>query len=542
MRKRTSERVLKARTAIRPKVDLAGSPLWRITLPCIGALFAVSYTPRIAQHPILLKSFWTAVGGLLLWLAILVWQTVRKRRVLTFDFVPLRQHYVQACLQGTVFVYWGWYWRTVYDSAVLIIAQLMFAYAFDSLLCWTRRDKWTLGFGPFPIIFSTNLFLWFKDDWFYYQFVMVAVGLLAKEFIRWHREGRLTHIFNPSAFSLGLFSLVLVLTRSSDLTWGDFIAGTLFMPPKIYVVLFLLGLIAMYFFNTTLISASAALTLLAISAAYTSYTGVYWFVDSNIPIAVFLGLHLLVTDPATSPRSRPGKAIFGIGYGLLVFITNAILAWSGSPTFYDKLLPVPIMNLLVPWIDPFGAGLSERWRRRSLGFQLSPRQLNVAFMSVWIVFFTVMNAIGQVGDTHPGRSTPFWQNACAERRVNGCRTLINFERQYCTSKSGWACNELGMHLIEGKIVRRDPLRGAQSLRMACDYGFAPACANSIQGLAYASGAEMLHEEPSVQDYLILLKEGKRVLPPMSRPEILQRACARGWRKACTEIQGLRTAR
>ena len=538
MRKRASERVLKARAASQSKVDLAKSPLWRVTLPFIGGLFALSYTPHIAQHRILSKSFSTAVGGLLLWLAILAWQTVRRRRVLTFDFVPRRQHYVQACVQAFIFLYWGWYWRTVYDSALLIVAQIVFAYAFDSLLGWSRRDKWTLGFGPLPIIFSTNIFLWFKNDWFYLQFVMVAVGFLAKEFIRWPREGRLTHVFNPSAFSLGLFSFILVLTRSSDLTWGNRIAGTLFMPPQIYVVLFLLGLIAMYFFFTTLVAASAATTLFALSAAYTGLTGVYWFVDSNIPIAVFLGLHLLVTDPATSPRSLPGKAIFGIAYGILVFVTNGILAWFNAPTFYDKLLPIPILNLTVRAIDRLAdSNFLERFLKRRWSLQLTPRQLNVVFMSVWIIFFITMNGIGAVGDTHPGRRVPFWQRACAEGRMNGCQNLINTEEQYCNNGSGWACNELGTQLTEGKIIRQDHLRAAQTLELACQYGFAVACTNSMLSLVNASGVEMLHDEPRVEDYPILLEEGKGVLPPLPRAEILRRACNQGWTKACAEIQG-----
>ena len=75
------------------------------------------------------------------------------------------------------------------------------------LLSWSRRDTYTLGFGPFPIIFSTNLFLWFRQDWFYLQFVMIAVGFAAKEFIRWNKDGRQTHIFNPSSFTLTIFSL-----------------------------------------------------------------------------------------------------------------------------------------------------------------------------------------------------------------------------------------------------------------------------------------------------------------------------------------------
>ena len=40
------------------------------------------------------------------------------------------------------------------------------------------------------------------------------------------------------------------------------------------------------------------------------------FIDSSIPVSVFIGLHLLVTDPATSPRSNSGKIVFGGLYGM----------------------------------------------------------------------------------------------------------------------------------------------------------------------------------------------------------------------------------
>ena len=73
-----------------------------------------------------------------------------------------------------------------------------------------------VGFGPFPIVFSTNLFLWFKDDWFLFQFLLIAVGFLGKAFVRWERDGRRVHIFNPSAFALALFSLVLIVTGTTS--------------------------------------------------------------------------------------------------------------------------------------------------------------------------------------------------------------------------------------------------------------------------------------------------------------------------------------
>ena len=71
--------------------------------------------------------------------------------------------------------------RPVFDSIHLIAAQILFAYGVDLLLVWSRRDRYTLGFRSFPVIFSINLFLWFKPDWFTtFQFLMVALGFAAR--------------------------------------------------------------------------------------------------------------------------------------------------------------------------------------------------------------------------------------------------------------------------------------------------------------------------------------------------------------------------
>jgi hypothetical protein len=112
------------------------------------------------------------VGAALFLLAwsVLLFGVLRRRQKVTLEIVLRRQHYLQACLQGTLILYWGYYWREVYHAAPLIAAQLLFAYGFDSLLSWTHRRAFALGFGPFPVIFSITLFFWFKDDWFYLQF------------------------------------------------------------------------------------------------------------------------------------------------------------------------------------------------------------------------------------------------------------------------------------------------------------------------------------------------------------------------------------
>src|SRR5688572_5837091 len=287
-----------------------------LPLALTGAIGLLAFLPRVQQNARLTISFWVAIAVLLVWIAALALRLQRQGEGRSFDVMVRAQHYIQACVQLSVYAYWGWYWRPVYAFAGLFLAQLAFAYAFDMLLSWSRRESYTLGFGPFPIVFSTNLFIWFKDDWFYLQFLMLAVGFLGKEFVRWTREGKRVHIFNPSAFALGLFSLVLIATGTTDLTWGPEIASTLTLAPYIYTYLFAVGLVCLYFFSITLVTGAAAAVLFGGSWLYATVTGVPYFIDSEIPAAVFLGLHLLVTDPSTSPRTPPGKLIFGTFYGL----------------------------------------------------------------------------------------------------------------------------------------------------------------------------------------------------------------------------------
>ena len=138
----------------------------------------LSFVARVQQSPVLVRSFWAAAVVLLVWQAAMFLR-LKRESASRFLRVELRsQHYLQATIQLLVFAYWGYYWRPVYDYAWLLVAQLTFAYAFSMLLAWSRRKTYVLGFGPFPIIFSTNLFLWFRDDWFYLQFVMIAVGFM----------------------------------------------------------------------------------------------------------------------------------------------------------------------------------------------------------------------------------------------------------------------------------------------------------------------------------------------------------------------------
>lgn len=503
-------------------------------LPLIlaAALFGISFVSRVQENPALTRSFWAAAIGLLVFQAALALKLRRAGVTRQIEYMGgKKQHYIQALVQLSIFIYWGWYWRTVYDAAWLMLAQLIFAYAFDMVLAWWRREKYVLGFGPFPIIFSINLFLVFRDDWFYLQFLMIAVGLMGKEFVKWERNGRRVHIFNPSAFTLGLFSLILILTGGTAITWGPEIASTLTLAPRMYLWLFLSGLVVMYFFSITLVAASAAITLFLLSAVYMSATGVPYFIDSEIPAAVFLGLHLLITDPSTSPRTPPGKLIFGILYGLSVFVLYAVLDLFGAPTFYDKLLAVPILNLSVQWIDRMVVSIQPGPLLRRLHLDAFTPRGNLIHMAVWIVVFGAAAATGRTDGRHTGDSIPFWVQACEEGRRNGCERLLQIEASYCGDNSGWACNELGRHYAEGRITDPDPELAFAYFGRACELRFQPGCINMLEPERLASG------NPRPLDLRLLLRERGLNLMEMPEPDLYVRACEHEWAFACERLAG-----
>ena len=160
---------------------------------------------------------------------------------MALEIVLRRQHYLQACQQGAVILYWGYYWREVYHAAPLIAAQLLFAYGFDSLLSWTHRRSSRSASGR-SRSFSASTCSLVQGRLVLLQFAMVALGFLAKEFLRWTRDGVNTHIFNPSSFPLAVASALLLIANASQTTWGAEVAQTQFYPPQMYLAIFLFAM------------------------------------------------------------------------------------------------------------------------------------------------------------------------------------------------------------------------------------------------------------------------------------------------------------
>ncbi len=229
-----------------------------------------------------------------------------------------------------------------------------------------------------------------------------------------------------------------------------------------------------------------------------------YFIDSEIPSAVFLGLHLLVTDPSTSPRTPLGRVIFGVLYGIGVFALYALLGALGVPTFYDKLLCVPLLNLLVPAIDRAvrRASASGRWCAL-LGLDPPLGRRNLAHMAVWIVFFGVMTAAGRTDGMHRGDALPFWLAGLRRRPAAGVRAAAA-DRRHLLHRQ----RRLGLQRARPPLPR-GPARAGRSgaragLLRARLRGALPGRVREPARCAHAGA-----RQPRAFDLRLLLREGGR---------------------------------
>jgi TPR repeat protein len=145
-----------------------------------------------------------------------------------------------------------------------------------------------------------------------------------------------------------------------------------------------------------------------------------------------------------------------------------------------------------------------------------------------------MTAIGATDGMHRGDALPFWQQACAENRPQACDRLLRIEASYCGDNAGWACNELGRHYVEGRIVPADQERAQLYFSRACEGRFQAGCVNVLDPSATPAQAN-----PRALDLRLLLRQGGPNLLEMPEPELYRRACRHGWSFACERASASR---
>ncbi len=495
-----------------------------------AALAAFLLHPGVRNTPGALWSFVAAAAGILAWTGWLFASRRRSGEPLVLEFALRTPHWMQTLAQGALLVWWGTHVEMVRSWAPMILAQLLLAVALEGLFAWTRRGRYNAGLGPIPVIFSVNLFLWFTGPWFFFQFAMIGLVYAGKEFVRWQLDGRSRHIFNPSALALFVAAVALIATGQTEITLGIEIAQSQFFPPQMFLVIFLAAVPAQLLFGVAMMTVPAVLTILTFGLVYHAATGIYFFYDAYIPISVFLGLHLLFTDPATSPRSDGGRVIFGLLYGSGVILSVFLLDAVGAPNFYDKLLPVPILNLLAPRLDRAAEAIAAKGPALLATFQRGGgARRRVATVALWGSAFATMSLAGGVGDHHPGQYYPFWRDACEAGDERACNYSGVMLQNFCDLGSGWACNEFGVLLV---ALDRNFVGATGEFERSCRQGFGPGCGN-LEGLArgdpeLADGAGFQRAGPSIEELPIVLRGSKGPVTERSPAALIALGCDRGW--------------
>ncbi len=210
-----------------------------------------------------------------------------------------------------------------------------------------------------------------------------------------------------------------------------------------------------------------------------------------------------------------------------------ILRAVGAPPFYDKLLPIPILNLMVLGIDRMAASGKLRLLDVSkLGPALSIKQRRLAAVGIWAVAFLVISGAGGVGDDHPGQYLPFWQEACQAGSARACDYVPTMQENFCERGSGWASNELGIYLA---VTARAPSTGLRAFRRGCELEFPTACVNADR-METAAGGTLAVDPPLLADLPIVLRGSKGPIRERDPDALYALACERGWPDTCGAVR------
>ena len=452
--------------------------LW-LGAAAIVALGTSPLLPVLQDHTAARCTLWTValLGAVAL---IALWRGHRRGRALTVVPHLKPSHYLQILAQGLVYVVWASHWRPVVDHLPLLAVQIVFAYLLELLVGWWRHRCFRLGLGPIPILGSINFFLWFTPAWFSLQLALLVVVWLFREAARWEREGGRVHVFNPSAIGLTLMCLLLVALGHEGYAVGEAIAVSQDETPYIYLAIFGAGLIVQAAFPVVLMTMGAALGALGSDWLYQQLFDLPLFGTTAIPGAVFLGMLLLITDPVTAPRTSAGKLIYGGLYGIAAAALFVALTALGQPTYYDKILAVPLLNLMVRALDRWVRGLG--WARA----WASPQLRNWAHMAAWAgIFVLARPSLVE----HRGALPEFWIEACDRGTPRACEAMAQIHLSRCEHGDLAMCHNLAVMYDVGDRLPRDQAQALRLYQIICEAGDAVGCGNVATMRWAGEGAE-----------------------------------------------------
>ena len=249
-------------------------------------------------------------------------------------------HALQLSVQFLVFCYWSLYWPDARDYFRQLGLLAVIAYLVDGMVSMARYRSWNVGVGPLPVVLSASLFVWFTGETAWVAYVMIACGVASKHLLQ---RGGGRHLFNPSAFGVCVIAIPCILMphRLGEID----VSHHLNTPPNMLEVILLLASFAHWRVPVVLISVSAALASRVLHPLMPLVFAAHPYTPAVDWAPIYLGITLLVTDPATTPRRPMAQVLFGAAYMTLFAFIGSALDYNGM-NFWAKMLPIPTAQLL----------------------------------------------------------------------------------------------------------------------------------------------------------------------------------------------------
>ena len=356
-----------------------------------------------------------------LMVAVALLMAIWRRCRVTLD---LRKHFIiQGGVQGSILVYWSFYWVGVGVQLHMIALMFAICYAADAACSFARYGSWRIGLSPVPIVLSTNLFVWL--DWRGAAMAMI-LAVASKTFIQ--RRGR--HVFNPSVAGLTVNAVCTVL-------FPDFVHfGGLFhtfnLAPNMAEWIFLVSLVPLTVFRLLPITIGCV-----IGMVYVTHT------SGALRPTLLLLMTLLATDPATTPKTDLGRLFYGFAVGATYPLYSMLLQKLGQPDDFAKILAVPLPNLFVGEFDAIAERVREVGRRRGpavwarvaprlgalqertarLGARLLPAPTGL-LVAIWTVLFIIPLHYEKPQDFEPSLHWD-WGTPLVQRDTDGVPRCSN---------------------------------------------------------------------------------------------------------------------
>jgi hypothetical protein len=222
-----------------------------------------------------------------------------------------------------------------------------------------------------------------------------------------------------------------------------------------------------------------------------------------------------------------GKIVFGSLYGAAVIAAYAVLQHFHAPQFYDKLLCVPFLNLMVRALDRFGESFAARFHPLNLLQRFGPVKLNFLHMAIWAGLFYAMVSTGFLGR---GEVIPTLQVECENNSAASC---LAYGKAMTRSEGGAAVAKL---------------RGGEAIGRSCALGLAEGC-QALTDFVGANGVKVFEDGCGKGDMIACYLSGwvRARGQGVTRDDaaampFFEKACGGGFGPACEALNQLRPGR